>query len=114
MNFLIQSHVDRVVALLAFLIITTLGVVKRGSDLEKNEKCPLCAKKKILYLNGALLASAVPVPSLLASEVTAELVLVDVDRGGEPGRPVVLLTRLGRGDQDDTDGVAVDHITSEV
>ena len=69
----------------------------------------LC-KKKILYLNGALLASAVPVPSPLASEVTAELVLVDV----EPGLPVVLLTRLGRGDQDDTDGVGVDHITSEV
>ena len=73
----------------------------------------LC-KKKILYLNGALLASAVPVPSPLASEVTAELVLVDVEGGEEVGRPVVLLTRLGRGDQDDTDGVGVDHITSEV
>ena len=74
----------------------------------------LC-KKKILYLNGALLASAVPVPSPLASEVTAELVLVvDVDGGGEPGLPVVLLTQLGRGDQDDTDGVGVDHITSDV
>ena len=113
MNFLIQSHVDRVVVLLAFLIITTLGVVKRGSDLGQNEKCPLFAKKN-LYLNGALLASGVPVPSPLASEVTAELVLVDVDGGEEPGRPVVLLTRLGRGDQDDTDGVGVDHITSEV
>ena len=42
------------------------------------------------------------------------VVLVDVDGGGEPGLPVVLLTRLGRGDQDDTDGVGVDHITSEV
>ena len=74
----------------------------------------LC-KKRILYLNGALLASAVPVPSPLASEVTAELVLVDVDPGGEEvGLPVVLLTRLGRGDQDDTDGVGVVHITSEV
>ena len=73
----------------------------------------LC-KKINLYLNGALLASAVPVPSPLASEVTAELVLVDVEGGGEPGLPVVLLTRLGRGDQDDTDGVGVDHITSEV
>ena len=115
MNFLIQSHVDRVVVLLAFFIITTLGVVKRGSDLGQNEKCRLCAKKKILYLNGALLASGVPVPSPLASEVTAELVLVDVEGGEEePGRPVVLLTRLGRGDQDDTDGVGVDHITSEV
>ena len=114
MNFLIQSHVDRVVVLSAFLIITTLGVVKRGSDLGQNEKCPLCAKKKILYLNGALLASAVPVPSPLASEVTAELVLVDVVGGEELGLPVVLLTRLGRGDQDDTDGVGVDHITSEV
>ena len=82
MNFLIQSHVDRVVVLSAFFIITTLGVVKRGSDLGKNEKCPLCAKKN-LYLNGALLASAVPVPSPLASEVTAELVLVDVDGGEE-------------------------------
>ena len=112
---MIQSHVDRVVVLLAFLIITTLGVVKRGSDLGQNEKCPLCAKKKILYLNGALLASAVPVPRPLASEVTAGLVLVDVDDGGEEfGLPVVLLTRLGRGDQDDTDRVGVDHITSEV
>ena len=112
MNFLIQSHVDRVVVLLAFFIITTLGVVKRGSDLGQNEKF---VQKKILYLNGALLASAVPVPSPLASEVTAELVLVDVEGGEEePGRPVVLLTRLGRGDQDDTDGVGVDHITSEV
>ena len=55
-----------------------------------------------------------PVPSPLASEVTAELVLVDVEGGEEVGRPVVLLTRLGRGDQDDTDGVGVDHITSEV
>ena len=73
----------------------------------------LC-KKKILYLNGALLASGVPVPSPLASEVTAELVLVDVVGGEELGLPVVLLTRLGRGDQDDTDGVGVDHITSEV
>ena len=82
-------------------------------------------KKRNLYLNGALLASAVPVPSPLASEVTAELVLVDVDggeelvlvdvdAGEEAGLPVVLLTRLGRGDQDDTDGVGVDHITSEV
>ena len=42
------------------------------------------------------------------------VVLVDVDGGEEVGLPVVLLTRLGRGDQDDTDGVAVDHITSEV
>ena len=73
----------------------------------------LC-KKKCLYLNGALLASAVPVPSLLASEVTAELVLVDVDGGEEAGLPVVLLTRLGRGDQDDAARVGVDHITSEV
>ena len=40
--------------------------------------------------------------------------LVDVDGPEEFGRPVVLLTRLGRGDQDDTDGVGVDHITSEV
>ena len=83
-------------------------------------------QKKILYLNGALLASAVPVPRPLASEVTAELVLVDVDGGEEvvlvdmdggeepAGLPVVLLTRLGRGDQDDIDGVGVDHITSEV
>ena len=55
-----------------------------------------------------------PVPSPLASEVTAEMVLVDVEGGGEPGLPVVLLTQLGRGDQDDTDGVGVDHITSEV
>ena len=46
--------------------------------------------------------------------VIAELVLVDVDGGEEVGLPVVLLTRLGRGDQDDTDGVGVDHITSEV
>ena len=46
--------------------------------------------------------------------VVAELVLVDVDGGEEVGLPVVLLTRLGRGDQDDTDGVGVDHITSEV
>ena len=38
------------------------------------------------------------------------VVLVDV----EVGLPVVLLTQLGRGDQDDTDGVGVDHITSEV
>ena len=42
------------------------------------------------------------------------MVLVDVDCGEEVGLPVVLLTRLGRGDQDDTDGVGVDHITSEV
>ena len=42
------------------------------------------------------------------------MVLVDVDGGGEPGLPVVLLTQLGRGDQDDTDGVGVVHITSEV
>ena len=42
------------------------------------------------------------------------VVLVDVDGGGEPGLPVVLLTQLGRGDQDDTDGVGVVHITSEV
>ena len=67
-----------------------------------------------MYLNAALLASGVPVPRPPASEVTTELVLVDVDGGGEVGLPVVLLTRLGRGDQDDTDGVGVDHITSEV
>ena len=42
------------------------------------------------------------------------MVLVDVDCGEEVGLPVVLLTRLGRGDQDDTDGVGVVHITSEV
>ena len=42
------------------------------------------------------------------------VVLVDVDGCEEVGLPVVLLTRLGRGDQDDTDGVGVDHITSEV
>ena len=73
----------------------------------------LC-KKRNLHLNGALLASAVPVPSLLASEVTAELVLVDVDGAEEAGLPVVLLTQIGRGDQEDTDGVGGDHITSEV
>ena len=42
------------------------------------------------------------------------VVLFDVDGGEEPGLPVVLLTQLGRGDQDDTDGVGVVHITSEV